>query len=96
MQSGSGSGRGRHRNRRSAETREFEQLARRPDSVLNLPPEPKNQHGIRILPGAAGDSKDSEPHVEAKPKRLGPPPECPGWMRPEEYELLMAMRKGLA
>ncbi len=96
MQSGSGHGRGRHRNRRSAETREFEQLARRPDSVLNLPPEPKrNKFGIPVLPGPAPDAKDSEAPVEVKPKRLAPPPECPPWLRPEEYEALVELRKGL-
>ncbi len=89
MQSGSGHGRGRHRNRRSRETREFEQLARRPDSVLNLPEPETNRHGIARLPGPAGDAKDIEPE-------FGPAPECPPWLRPEEYEALVELRKGLA
>ncbi len=89
MQSGTGDGRGRHRNRRSRETREFEQLARRPDSVLNLPEPETNRHGIPKLPGPAPDAKDTEPEFE-------PAPECPPWLRPEEYEALVELRKGLA
>ncbi len=63
--------------------------------MLNLPPEPKNQHGIRILPGTAPD-KDSEP-VEAKrkPKKLGPAPAQPPWCDAETWALLLEMREGL-
>ncbi len=89
MQSGSGSGRGRHRSRRSRETREFEQLARRPGSVLNLPAEPTNQHGIRILGGSAPDK-------DAEAERTSAPPERPAWLADDEtWRLLLEMRKGL-
>lgn len=93
MQSGSGSGRGRHRNRRSRETREFEQLARRPDSVLNLPEPETNRHGIARLPGPAGDAKDSEQGVATPSSK---PPPRPAWLADDEtWRLLLEMRKGL-
>ncbi len=94
-----GDGRGRHRRRNSPEAKAWLELERDPASVLNLPPEPKrNRHGIARLPGTAPPLEEIEPpqQPKRKPKKLAPAPECPPWLRPEEYEALVELRRGLA
>lgn len=64
----------------------------------------RNRHGIPITdwPRIAAKTQTvaPKPELDEQPKRrkrrkLKPAPECPPWLRSEEYEQLLALRRSL-